>query len=247
MKKILKPVLFLILISYLVYLRLLVPDVQWLKVKNPKTTSLMRIREAKFRKNKENIRIERIWVPLNKVSENLIHAIVLSEDMSFFSHKGISWLELEIALRGYLQKGNLPLSGSSTITQQLAKNIFLTPEKTILRKIIEMAITYKLEGSLSKNRILELYLNVIEFGKGIFGAQAASRFYFNKSAENLTVSEAVRLVSIIPNPIKYSPFDNTSEFLNELRQKLSVNLYEHNFIDAAVLKNLLLEFNVTNN
>lgn len=170
------------------------PDVTHLVAENPAETALMRERGGGAR----------TWLPLERVSEHLVHAVVMAEDAGFFHHDGFDYHELREAFRRNWEEGRI-VRGASTITQQLAKNLFLSTERTYWRKLKEAVLTYRLESTLSKERILELYLNVIEWGPGVFGAEAASRRVFGKSAETLDVSEAALLAAMIPNPVRLDP------------------------------------------
>lgn len=143
------------------------------------------------------------YVPLRQISPYLQRAIVASEDGSFWTHNGFDWEALEKSARENWEKG-VYKRGGSTITQQLAKNMFLTKNKTLARKGIEALITVKIEKTLSKKEILERYLNVVEFGKGIYGVKAAARFYFKKSPAELDLVESAFLAMVLPNPVKYS-------------------------------------------
>ncbi|MBI2090423.1 MAG: monofunctional biosynthetic peptidoglycan transglycosylase [Deltaproteobacteria bacterium] len=176
------------------------PDVTALRRKNPKTTALMELRDAESRKKGVGLRRQQIWVPYSAVSEHLRRAILLSEDASFFSHKGIDFYELRESVKEDWQAGRLK-RGGSTITMQLARNLYLDPSKNIERKLREVAIAWKLEQALSKQRIFELYLNVVEWGPGIYGAEAAARHYFFKPATSLDPIEAATLVALLPNPL----------------------------------------------
>lgn len=148
------------------------------------------------------------FVPLNRISPNFVRAVIAVEDGGFYRHAGIDWRALENAWKRNVRAGRVRFGGS-TITMQLAKNLFLSSDRSYLRKIKEAILTFRLEKQLPKKRILELYLNVIELGNGIFGAEAASRHYFRKSASALTRDEAIRLAAIISSPRKHSPFENT--------------------------------------
>jgi monofunctional biosynthetic peptidoglycan transglycosylase len=143
------------------------------------------------------------YVPLKAISPILQKSIILTEDSSFFQHEGFDWDAIEKNAREALEKKKFK-RGGSTISQQLAKNMFLSKEKTLWRKFIEMLITQKIETVLTKKEILERYLNVIEFGKNIYGIKAASQFYFQKHPSNLTVVESAFLAMLLPNPKKYS-------------------------------------------
>jgi monofunctional glycosyltransferase len=143
------------------------------------------------------------YVSFNNISKNLKNSLITSEDGNFYGHNGFDFDEMKESFRKNIQMKTY-VRGGSTLTQQLAKNMFLTSEKTILRKIKEAAITYQLESSLSKNEILERYLNVVEFGVNIYGVKAASEYYFKKVPANLTVLESAFLTLLLPNPKKYA-------------------------------------------
>ena len=192
--------LFSILIVLAAYEYSRLPEVSVLKRKNPRTTALMKLRDEDYRKRGLNPRHQQIWVSYATVSEHLKKAILLSEDSSFFSHKGIDFFELKEALKRDWEEGKLK-RGGSTITMQLARNLYLDPSKNPLRKFREIAIAWELEGALPKQRIFELYLNVVEWGRGIYGAEAAARQYFSKPASDLDPVEAATLAALLPNPI----------------------------------------------
>ena len=143
------------------------------------------------------------YVGFNNISKNLKNALITSEDGNFYGHNGFDFEEMKESFRKNLEMKTY-VRGGSTLTQQLAKNMFLTSEKTILRKIKEAAITYQLETNLSKNEILERYLNVVEFGANLYGVKAASEYYFKKAPANLTVLESAFLTLLLPNPKKYA-------------------------------------------
>lgn len=163
---------------------------------NPKKTALMRYREEK------GIHGHSIWMPLDRIAPALIEAVIVAEDANFYRHRGIDWEGVREAAQRNWKEKRLH-RGGSTITQQLAKNLYLNPSKTLWRKLKELLITLRMERTLSKSRILELYLNVVEWGRGIYGAEAAARHYFGKSASALTVEEASWLAAILPSPIRY--------------------------------------------
>lgn len=204
----------LLLVAVVGYLAILsagfyfsLPDVSILKTQNPKRTQLMRIRIAQAKEKGKPYRIRQYWVSYRKIPRLLKQAVRISEDASFYFHKGIDFTELKESFKKNLAKGRFA-RGGSTITQQLAKNLYLSPEKTILRKVREYFIARRLEKTLSKNRIFHLYLNVIEWGPGIFGVQAASLYYFGKRVEALNLNEIVRLTAVIPRPLKVRPTGN---------------------------------------
>ena len=168
----------------------------------------MKEREKEWRRKGMKINIKQIWVPLNRISPFLINAVLIAEDDKFWHHKGIDYEAMKEALERNLKKKRYAY-GASTITQQLARNLYLSPKKSIFRKLKEIAIAIQLEMHLDKRRILYLYLNVAEWGEGIFGAEAASIHYFGKHASDLTPEEAVRLAAVLPSPRRHSPLDNS--------------------------------------
>jgi len=194
------------------------PNTSRLRDQNPETTSMIetRIREARAR-GEQPKRIQ-TWVPLERISVNLQRAVLAGEDSNFTTHNGFDYEAIQRAWdeaqreaakeakeEGDDQSSWIPAMpsfkrGASTISQQLAKNLFLSSEKSFMRKGREAAITYFLERNLSKRRILEIYLNVIEWGDGIYGAEAAAQYYFKKPASELTPRDAAFLSAIIPNP-----------------------------------------------
>jgi monofunctional glycosyltransferase len=183
------------------------PDVSALKKKNPVKTSFMEYREREKRGRGEQYRIVQTWVPLSRISPYLMKAVLIAEDDKFWKHEGFDTEAIQNAVEKNLQRGKFKFGGS-TISQQLAKNLYLSPEKSLWRKTKEAVLTWQLERSLSKKRILEIYLNVAEWGDGIFGAEAAARHYFGKRAADLTGPEAARLAAVLPNPRKYNPAGN---------------------------------------
>ncbi len=205
------------------YIWLSIPDVAYLKKENPTTTSLMDFRKAEAEAAGKKYAVKQQWQPYQQIPEIFVRTVTLSEDAGFWGHEGVDWEELEKALDESWKSGK-PFRGASTITQQTAKNLFLTPERSYVRKIREYFIAKKLEENLSKSRIIEIYLNVIEFGDGVFGVEKASQKYFRKSISELTLDEMVRLVAIIPNPLRMNPTQSGRELrwrsrviLNRLR------------------------------
>lgn len=196
-------ILFLALGGLLLYLCWL-PWIPALKTHNPKTTSLRQLREAQAREKGRRAHSQMIWMPLTRISPNLVHAVLLAEDDTFYQHHGFDFEQLAIAVqKDWAQKRFV--YGGSTITQQLARTLYLSPRKNVLRKAKEAVITLWLEAVLPKRRILELYLNVVEWGPNLYGAEAAAQDYFHKSASDLTPDEGVALASILPSPRRWSP------------------------------------------
>ena len=186
------------------YLYLSLPDVRPLRKENPKTTAFMELREREADKAGKKPRKLQQWVAYERISPSLKRAVIVSEDAAFFSHEGVDYDELEKSFEDSWKTGKR-MRGGSTITQQLAKNLYLSPSRNPVRKIEELLIARRLEVELSKRRILELYLNVIEWGDGIWGAEAAARAYFQKPASALDADESALLAASIINPRRYSP------------------------------------------
>ncbi len=197
------------------------PDISKLKTENPGKTSFMEYREKEWQKQGKKIRIKQIWTPLSRISPYLIKAVLIAEDDKFYQHEGFDFEAIEKALERDIKEKKFKFGGS-TISQQLTKNLYLSPSKNPLRKLVEAVLTWRIERSLSKKRILELYLNVAEWGEGIFGIGAASFHYYGKPASGLTPEEAARLASVLPNPRKYNP-TGKSRYV-ERRSKIIYNI-----------------------
>lgn len=169
---------------------------------NPGTTRFMEIRLAELREKSPGAPLQKQWVPYARISTHLKRAIIAAEDAKFVDHEGFDWDGIQRALEKNQKKGRF-VAGGSTITQQLAKNLFLSPTKSYLRKAEEAIITLMIEALWSKQRIFEVYLNVIEWGNGVFGAEAAARHYFGISAAQVGPEQAARLAGMVPNPRFY--------------------------------------------
>ena len=172
------------------------------KHRPPEDTAFMRYRLEELREKSPQARIRYQWVPYNRISNYLKRAMIAAEDAKFIEHEGFDWEGIQLALDKNWKRGRT-VAGGSTITQQLAKNLFLSPSKNYLRKGEEALITLMLESSMDKERILELYLNVIEWGSGVFGAEAAAHRYFGVHAADLSAEQAARLAAMAPNPRFY--------------------------------------------
>jgi monofunctional glycosyltransferase len=201
-----------------------------LRGRNPERSSLIAQRVAEARASGTDLEIQQEWVPLEEISPSLLRAVVVAEDYRFREHHGIDWLSLaeEVhwtgdpefswwsaadlrALRGalgYAWTNRSEMRGRSTITQQLAKNLYFGTDRSLLRKAMEFVVARRLERRLGKDRILELYLNIAEWGAGVFGAEAASRKYFGRSASTLTLAEAAALAGTLPHPLTSNPSHN---------------------------------------
>ncbi len=185
------------------------PNVSALKTRNPSTTTLMEMRQSQAHERGETIVRQWQWVPLARISPYLRRAVVAAEDASFFTHEGFDWEGIRDAAIANFETGELK-RGGSTITQQLAKNLYLSSERSMFRKAREALITRLLEHHLRKERILELYLNVAEWGIGVYGAEAAAYHHFQKSSHDLTLEEAAWLAAILPSPLRYDPIRKTA-------------------------------------
>ena len=182
-----------------------------LKAANPGPTALMKQRMEEARDEGKTLKITQRWIPLSKIPRSVIDAVVVAEDGTFFTHAGVDWFEVQESIEKNMRERRAA-RGASTITQQLAKNLYLSTSKDPVRKLKELIITFLLEHQLGKNRILELYLNEIEWGRGVFGIEAASQQYFGKSASTLSLDEAVRLAAVIPSPLRHRP-DTDSRYV----------------------------------
>jgi monofunctional glycosyltransferase len=197
------PVIFAAVIGYVGFY-LIFPNISRLRKENPPKTSFMEYREREGREKGRPLRLRQQWVPLARISPYVIKAVIIAEDDKFWSHEGFDFEAIQKAVEKDLKAGKFKVGGS-TISQQLAKNLYLTPSKNLLRKLKEAILTWRIERTLKKKRIIELYLNVVEWGEGIFGIEAASRHYFGKSAGSLGPEEAARLAVTLPNPRKFNP------------------------------------------
>ena len=213
---------FVIIVLLLVLLYLVaVPNVTKLKNENPRKTALMEYRKRVSNEKGKAYKIDQRWVPFSKISPYLVKAVLIAEDDKFWKHEGFDYEAIQKAIEKDIKARKFKFGGS-TITQQLARNLYLSPEKSLIRKISEAIITWWMESALSKKRILELYLNVAEWGEGIFGVEAASRHYYGKSSSELAPEEAARLASVLPNPRKYNPVGDQRYVVN--RSNLIYNI-----------------------
>jgi monofunctional biosynthetic peptidoglycan transglycosylase len=199
--------------AYAAYVYLTLPDVRPLEKTNPATTAFMELRKDEAREEGRNkFTIRHNWIAYRNVSPFLRRAVIVTEDAAFFDHDGIDMAEIKASLEKNWEEGQF-LRGGSTITQQLAKNLYLSPSRNPVRKLTELLIARRLEAALTKQRIFELYLNLIEWGDGVFGCEAASRTYFGKSCANLDIQEAALLAGAIINPRVHSPAKPTRRLL----------------------------------
>ena len=199
--------------GYIAYIYLTLPDVRPLAKENPKTTAFMEIRKAEARRDgRDKFTIRQQWIPYQRISPLLRRAVIVTEDAAFFDHDGIDLDEIKASLEKNWEEGQF-LRGGSTLTQQLAKNLYLSESRNPMRKVTELLIARRLEAALTKQRIFELYLNLIEWGDGIFGCEVAARTYFGKSCANLDYQEAALMAGSIINPRVHSPAHPTKRLL----------------------------------
>jgi monofunctional biosynthetic peptidoglycan transglycosylase len=194
-------------------------EVARLSEQNPGPTALMRQREHEAQKAGRKPRRAQAWEPISRISRHLIHAVLAAEDQKFFGHEGVDWDAVKETVEANRKAGRFA-RGGSTITQQLAKNLYFGTAKTPQRKIRELIVARWLEQELTKRRILELYLNVIEWGDGIYGAEAAARAWMGKPAAALEPAEAASLAAMIPNPRRINPRVNAARLARAQRRVL---------------------------
>jgi monofunctional biosynthetic peptidoglycan transglycosylase len=202
--------------SVTAYTYLTLPDVRPLASANPKTTAFMELRAREARRAGRPVHPVQRWVPYTRISQHLKRAVIVAEDNAFFDHEGIDLDEIKESIRISMERGST-IRGASTITQQLAKNLYLSPSRNPMRKLQELIITRRLEVALPKARIFELYLNVIEWGDQVWGAEAAARTYFSVSASGLSREQSALLAGAIINPRVYSPAHPPRRLLSRQR------------------------------
>jgi monofunctional biosynthetic peptidoglycan transglycosylase len=192
-------ILFVLLLAYQLWI---LGWVLWWKKNPPTETSFMAIRLDELQQKNPQAKLKYQWVPYERISANLKRAVVASEDDKFMEHSGFDWDGIEYALKKNQRKGKR-VAGGSTISQQLAKNLFLSPSRSYIRKVEEAVITLMIETLWDKRRILEVYLNVVEWGSGVFGAEAGARNQFGQSAANLSESQAAHMAVMLPSPRRF--------------------------------------------
>ena len=193
-----------VVFATLSYTWLTLPDVRTLRKETPARTSFMLLRAHEAAADDKQPRFSHRWVSYSRISPTLVRAVLVTEDAAFYSHEGLDFDEIKASMEINWAKGQF-VRGASTITQQLAKNLYLSPSRNPYRKLSEIYIARRLEVELTKARILELYLNLIEWGDGIWGAEAASRAYFGVPASQLSAEQAALLAAAIINPRVYRP------------------------------------------
>jgi monofunctional biosynthetic peptidoglycan transglycosylase len=196
------------------------PRVDRLARRNPGQTALMRARAAEAARLGRRYAVDCRWVPYEHISPLLRRAVLIAEDDAFFAHGGLDWNEMRAAARTNWNRRRI-VRGGSTITQQLAKNLFLGEQRTPIRKLREVLIARRLESALTKRRIFELYLNLIEWGDGIYGVEAAAQRHFGVSSSDLTPRQAALLAAVIINPRRYSPVEPSRRIENRMRMILA--------------------------
>jgi monofunctional glycosyltransferase len=220
--------LFLLTIALIVaYQFWLLAHIWWWIDHNPSRSAFMETRLAVMREDDPDAELHHKWVPYEKISVNLKRAVTAAEDAKFLAHEGFDWEGIQSAWEKNLKKGKL-VAGGSTISQQLAKNLFLSSKRTPWRKAEEAIITVMLENMMSKRRIFEIYLNVIEWGDGVFGAEAAAKHYYGTRASRLSSSQAARLAAMIPNPRYFDKHRNT----RGLNRKTAIILRRMNYVQV---------------
>ena len=222
-----------LLLVILIFFLIQVATIPWfgvprLKQENPKKTALMLQRIDEAEAKGKTLVIRQSWVPLSRLPKHLTDAIIVAEDGTFYEHEGFDWFEVRESIEKNV-KERRAARGGSTITQQLAKNLYLSTSKDPLRKAKEFIITLLLEQRLSKSRILEIYLNVIEWGPGVFGADAAARTYFGKPAAALTLEESLRMAAVIPSPLRHRP-DSNSRYVTRRKEIVRRRMMSRSFI-----------------
>ena len=195
---------------------LTIPDVRRLATSNPKTTAFMELRARESERDGKPFQFDQRWVPYSRISPNLKRAVLAAEDSAFWQHEGIDVEQIRVAVQQAMDKGSVP-RGASTLTQQLAKNLYLSPSRDPLRKLRELIITRRLEAALTKQRIFEIYLNVVEWGDGVWGAEAAARHYFGVPASALSRQQAALLAGALINPRRYNPARPPTRLLRRQR------------------------------
>ena len=195
-------ILGLIVAAFIAYQGYVALKLWWWDDHNPASTAFMDARLASMREKTPTAKLQQQWVPYEKISSHLKRAILVAEDDRFVDHEGFDWEGIQKAMDKNQKKGKI-VAGGSTISQQLAKNLFLSGERSMLRKSEEALITLMMERILNKERILEIYLNVIEWGDGVFGVEAAARHYFGISAAQLSQEQAAKLAAMVPRPRFY--------------------------------------------
>jgi monofunctional glycosyltransferase len=209
------------------------PDVRPLATANPTTTQMIELRKRQADEAKRPFRLRWQWRPLSRISPHLQHVVVLAEDAQFWKHQGVDWEAMKLAAEHDWHERTMD-RGASSIAQQVAKNLYLSPSRNPVRKLRELILARRLDRTLGKSRVLELYLNIAEWGDGIFGAEAAARKWYGCSAAELTPAQAARLASALPNPFTRSPAVESRALVRK-SARLVRGLMRAGLIDADAL------------
>ena len=217
----------LLIAAVVVYQFWIFGNVVWWIWFNPSTSAFMEDRLEVLQQKNPDAELRHQWVPYQRISVHLKRALIAAEDAKFLDHDGFDWEAIQKAYEKNLKKGKV-VAGGSTISQQLAKNLFLSGRRTPWRKAEEALITLMIENVMSKRRIFEIYLNIIEWGNGVFGAQAAARYYYGTSAANLGPEQAARLAAMVPKPRFYDKVRETPL----LERRTAIILYRMNDVQV---------------
>ena len=205
-------ILLALILLFLAYQLWVLGHVLWWRDHNPDDTAFMDEQRDVLQAKNPNAELKHQWVAYERISPNLKRALIAGEDAKFLDHEGFDWEGIQAAWEKNKKKGRIT-AGGSTISQQLAKNLFLSGRRSYIRKLEEATITVMLEHILDKRRILEIYLNVIEWGNGVFGAEAGARHYYGTSAAGLNEAQAARMAAMVPNPRFYDTHRNSKSLL----------------------------------
>lgn len=238
-----KAVYFILILTFILFIwfYLSLPDIEYLKNSNPKVTAMMELRLEQAENKNKKYRIKQEWVSFNQIPELLKKSVRITEDAGFYKHDGIDWDEVEESIKKNISEWEFS-RGGSTITQQLAKNLYLSTKKSLFRKFHEFFITKRIEAAVSKNRIFHIYLNIIEFGPGIFGVQAASKYYFGKDVSDLSLTEIVRLTAVIPQPLSIKA-SSSNKWLKWKCRWILKKLKKYKYIDQFQYDRAITTFN----
>ncbi|MBA3815988.1 MAG: monofunctional biosynthetic peptidoglycan transglycosylase [Parachlamydiaceae bacterium] len=229
---------FLLLVCSIIYI--ILPEVSALDLSNPTTTAFIELRRAEALQNGTDFQLQWEWVPLSKISPFIVNSLIYSEDNTFWIHAGIDWYSIMHALNIFWHQHRF-VTGGSTITQQVVKNLYLSPDRNLLRKGRQFLLALEMERHLSKERILEIYLNIFEWGDNVFGIEAASKYWFNCSASELTPNQAVNLALIVPNPLRRDPTTPPLSFNRAINQLLLMLARDGIISDEMAIDELNIE------
>ncbi|MBV8657084.1 MAG: monofunctional biosynthetic peptidoglycan transglycosylase [Burkholderiales bacterium] len=219
-------ILLVLILLFLAYQLWVLGHVLWWRDHNPSDTAFMDEQRDVLQTKDPKAELKHEWVPYERISPNLKRALIAGEDAKFLDHEGFDWEGIQAAWEKNKKKGRIT-AGGSTISQQLAKNLFLSGRRSYIRKFEEATITVMLEHILDKRRILEIYLNVIEWGNGVFGAEAGARHYYGTSAASLNEAQAARMAAMVPNPRFYDTHRNSKS----LQRRTAIILRRMDYAD----------------